>query len=67
MSNKELTQKKYKAIRLEFQKWEEKKYKGVRIYTERYILKILSEKFYLAPKTIENIIYYRLKSKREQE
>ncbi len=61
MSNsKELTQRKYADIRSDFQKWSNKRYENVRIYTEDYVLKKLSEKFYLAPKTIENIVYHRV-------
>ncbi len=59
-NNRELTQKKYENIRLEYQKWSDKKYKNTRIYTENYIFKKLSEKYYLAIKTIENIIYHRV-------
>ncbi len=66
MERKELTQRKYEDIRLAFQKWSDKRYKNVRIYTEDYILERLSEKFYLAPKTIENIVYHRVASPNNQ-
>ncbi len=59
-NSKELTQRKYADIRSDFQKWTNKRYNSVCIYTEAYILQKLSEKFYLAPRTIENIVYHRV-------
>ena len=54
------TQAKYDAIRKDYLKYTNKKYKGVRIYTDSYIFKKLSEKYYLSPATIENIVYSRI-------
>jgi len=59
-ADKTLTSKKYQDIRLDYDKWLEKKFKGVQIYTDDYIYLQLSEKFYLAPRTIENIVYHRV-------
>ena len=55
-----LTEKKYEAIRKAYKKWDDKRYEGVRIYTEQYVLRKLSEKFFLSPGTIENILYSRI-------
>ncbi|PCI11887.1 MAG: hypothetical protein COB73_00860 [Flavobacteriaceae bacterium] len=54
------TLQKYAHIRKEYSKLFEKRYKGIRIYTNEYIFKKLSEQFYLAPRTIENIVFYRV-------
>lgn len=55
------TLKKYKDIREEYRtKYLDKTYKGARIFTDRYAFIKLSEKFYLAPRTIENIIFHRV-------
>ena len=56
------TQRKYQDIRNEYEnKWLKKKYKGKSIYTSEYIYAKLGEQFYLSPKTIEDIIFYRHK------
>ncbi len=55
----EITLLKYKKIREDYRKWRDKKYKGVRIYAHEYILLKLSEKYFLKPKTIEHIVFYR--------
>jgi hypothetical protein len=56
--------RKYSDIRKEYQqKWLTKTYKGVLVHSEAYIYAKLSEKFYLSPKTIENILYHRNKRK----
>ena len=54
---KPLTEKKYEAIKKAYNKWDAKRYKGVRIYTDAYIFQKLSERFFLKPTTIENILY----------
>ncbi|PIX06490.1 MAG: hypothetical protein COZ76_08560 [Flavobacteriales bacterium CG_4_8_14_3_um_filter_35_10] len=52
--------RKYQDIRQEYQeKWLKKTYKGVPIHSDIYIFTILAEQFYLSPKTIENILFYR--------
>ncbi|WP_228235916.1 hypothetical protein [Allomuricauda sp. M10] len=55
----ENTKRKYEDIRAAYKEWTEKTYKGVRIYTDEHIYLKLEEQFYLKPKTIENILYYR--------
>ena len=61
-SKKELVQQKHKAIRKKYQDWSKKNYNGIRIYTDAYIYKKLSEEFFLATATIEKIIFYRYKT-----
>ena len=56
---KELTRKKYEDIRKDYLKMSEIKYKGVKKYSHEYILKKLSEKYYLSPATIEHIVFNR--------
>jgi len=60
-SSKPLIEKKYSDIRKSYSKWLDKKYNNIQIYTDDYIYLKLSEQFYLAPRTIENIVYYRVK------
>ncbi|MBP0904165.1 hypothetical protein ACFSKN_08210 [Mariniflexile gromovii] len=60
MAMNELTQKKYDDIRLEYEKLSKKTYKDVPMYSQEYILKKLSEQFYLSVKTISDVIYYRV-------
>lgn len=55
----ENTKRKYADIRAAYEAWTKKTYNGVRIYTDAYIYVKLEEQFYLAPKTIENILYHR--------
>lgn len=57
----ENTQKKYSDIRKEYIQWTDRKYKGVRKFTNDFIFVKLGEKYYLKPTTIEDIIYYRVK------
>ncbi|MFK5890764.1 MAG: hypothetical protein QM486_08545 [Flavobacteriaceae bacterium] len=60
MAVTETTKSKHQAIRESYQKkWCAKIYKGIPIYSEAYIYLKLSEQFFLSPKTIENILYYR--------
>lgn len=40
----------------------EKKAKGVKIYTQEFILQKVASKYFLSTKTIEDIIYNRKKS-----
>ena len=56
------TQRKYEDIRKEYEtKWLKKRYKGKLIYSTEYMYLKLGEKYYLAPKTIEDILFYRHK------
>lgn len=57
----ENTIRKYEAIRTAYQKWVNNTYKGARKYTDQYIFIRLEEDFFLKPKTIEDIVYYRTK------
>ncbi len=54
------TKRKYNDIRKEYrEKWLTKTYKGVLVHSDAYIFTKLAEQFYLSPKTIENILFYR--------
>lgn len=56
------TERKYQDIRSEYQNvWLKKRYKDVPIHTSEYIYTKLGEKYYLAAKTIENILCFRTK------
>lgn len=55
----EIKATKHRDIRRSYQSWCNKSYKGVRIYTDGYIYKRLSEEYYLATATIEKIIFHR--------
>lgn len=57
----ENTLRKYTKIRESYDKWINDTYKGVRKYTDEYIFLKLEEDFFLRPKTIEDIVYYRTK------
>lgn len=51
-------------IRSRFQKLRNKRYKDkTQLYSDDTIFQMLSEEFYLSPKTIEAIIFYRTKRK----
>lgn len=61
-ANTEEIKRKYTDIRKEYQdKWLTKTYKGVLIHSDAYMFAKLGEQFYLSPKTIENILYYRIR------
>jgi hypothetical protein len=55
------TIRKYEKIRQSYAKWCADNYKGVRKYTDSYIFLKLEEDYFLKPKTIEDIVYYRTK------
>lgn len=55
------TKRRYEAVRADYAKWSNKKYKGVKIYADPYIYFKLSEKYFLSPRTVEEIIFYRTK------
>jgi len=60
-SNPDLIKRKREDIRNEFHnKWQTKTYQGVPIYSLAYIYMKLGEKYYLSPKTIENILFHRV-------
>jgi hypothetical protein len=55
-------QRKYQDIRDEYEnKWLKKRYRGKLVHSKEYIYVKLGEQFYLSPKTIEDIIFYRYK------
>jgi rRNA maturation endonuclease Nob1 len=58
---KKRLQKRNEKIRTEFLALKEKKSDGVQIYTDDYILQKLADKYFLAAKTIENIVFNRVK------
>jgi len=64
MAVKDHTTRKYEAIRSEYVKWDAKRYKNTRIYTDSYIFVKLSEKYFLSPRTIEHIVFSRGKYRR---
>lgn len=49
-----------KAVRDEYTKLSSKKIKNVKVYSEEIMILKISEKFFLAEKTVEDIIYNRL-------
>lgn len=60
--NPEETKRKHNDIRKEYRdKWLAKTYKGVPMFSDSYMFVKLGEQFYLSPKTIENILFYRTK------
>lgn len=58
---KKRLQKRNEKIRTEFLALKEKKSEGIQIYTDDYILQKLADKYFLAAKTIENIVFNRVK------
>lgn len=59
-TRKEYTENFYEDVRKEYHRMKNIKDKGVSKYSYEYILVTLSEKFYRAQKTIENIIWGRV-------
>lgn len=61
MASNPETVRKREDIRSEYhKKWAKKTYKGKPIYSLEYMYLKLGEKFYLSPKTIENILFHRV-------
>lgn len=54
------THRLYNDIREQYKKLSETKKNGVKLYSQEYILAELSRRFYKSPKTIENIVFYRV-------
>ncbi len=50
-----------KAIKEDYEKLSEERYKGVRVYTEELKVTKLAEKYFLSEKWIEDIVYNRIK------
>ncbi|TLP81376.1 hypothetical protein [Maribacter sp. ACAM166] len=57
----ENTLRKYTAMRETYAEMCNDTYKNVRKFTDAYIFIKMEEKYYLKPKTIEDIVYYRTK------
>ncbi|MNS03105.1 hypothetical protein D3C72_344330 [compost metagenome] len=54
------TQRMYDDIRKAYHKLRGIKKRGVRLYTDEYILAEVAHQFYKQPRTIENIVFNRL-------
>lgn len=54
------THRLYIDIRQEYKRMNDIKKNGVKLYSQEYILATLSRKFYRSPKTIENIVFFRV-------
>lgn len=54
------THRLYNDIREEYKRLNDVKKDGVKLYTQEYIMASLSRQFYRSPKTIENIVFYRV-------
>jgi hypothetical protein len=50
-----------KAVLNEYNKLSGKKHNGIRIFTEEVKIHMLADQFFLSEKTIEDIVYNRLK------
>lgn len=57
MTKKTSTQLKHEAINKRYNEWVAHRHKGVQMYTDKYIFLRLSEEFFLAPETIERIMF----------
>lgn len=57
---KDNTLRMHEQIRKDFQSHSNKKKNGVKIYTNEYIITILSDKYFKSPRTIENIVFHRV-------
>jgi hypothetical protein len=53
------TRQLYDAVRREFHKYSEMKENGVQKYSTEWIIMKVGEKFFRAPRTIENIVFHR--------
>lgn len=49
-----------KAIKSEYTKLSDKRIKGIKVYSEEIMIYKIAEKFFLAEKTVEDIIYNRV-------
>ena len=63
MIKKERIIKRNERIKRDYWKLHDKKKYGVRIYTDDYIFARLAEKYALAPSTIEQIVFERIRYK----
>ena len=61
----ELRDRKYQAIREEYQKLSDKKLAGTKakLYSQEAIFEKLSKKFFLRHRTLENIVFHRVSTK----
>jgi hypothetical protein len=58
---KETTLARHQEVKKEFEKLNGVRELGVKKYSEKYIYAKVGEKFYLSPKTVENIVWNRVK------
>jgi len=58
-------QKRNTAVKEEYEKLSEKKFKGIRLFTEEVKITKIADKFFLSEKTIEDIVYNRIKQDTE--
>lgn len=61
LTRKERTHQVYEEIRKEYKKMRDKRKNGVRLYSDEYVLFAIGKKFFRVPKTIENIVFHRIK------
>lgn len=60
MAKRENTKQFYELVRQEYEALSRKSHKGVPMYSQDYVMVLLGEKFLRSPKTIENIVFYRV-------
>jgi len=54
------THRLYTDIRNEYKRLSSQRRHGQRVYTDEYIFAVLSQKFYRSPRTVENIVFFRV-------
>ncbi len=57
---KQRLHKRNEKIKTDFLALKEKKKNGIQIYTNDYILEKIADKYFLAAKTVENIVFNRV-------
>ncbi len=60
MAKKQTTEERYKQVKQEHEKLLNVTELGVQKYSDNYIIRVLAQKFFYSPKTIEKIIYSRI-------
>lgn len=56
-TNRELLAKRNADIRADYEKMRDRRVNGRRVHKAEYIMQMLSERYYLAIATLENIVY----------
>jgi hypothetical protein len=59
-AKKDTTARFYGAIKADYRKLKEVRKKGAQLYSDKYILAELAEKYFRQPSTIENILFNRV-------